>query len=171
MAHRVGPGEEASRGFSLSQSISKADLESQNTSVGVPFMAQQLTNPTRILMRTLVRSLVSLSGLRIRCCHELWCRLAAIARIRPLVWELPNAEGLALKRKKKKIPVCLHSQSHWPQSHRTCTILVHTSSSLWVGAVNSLEDGESSLYLRSALQVPRDTKSRYSKKKRSLCST
>ena len=102
MAHRVGPGEEASRGFSLSQSISKADLESQNTSVGVPFTAQQLTNPTRILMRTLVRSLVSLSGLRIRCCHELWCRLAATARIRPLVWELPYAEGLALKRKKKK---------------------------------------------------------------------
>ena len=118
MAHRVGPGEEASRGFSLSQSISKADLESQNTSVGVPFMAQQLTNPTRILMRTLVRSLVSLSGLRIRCCHELWCRLAAIARIRPLVWELPNAEGLALKRKKKKntsVPSLTKSLAPKPQ--------------------------------------------------------
>ena len=41
-------------------------------SVGVPVVAQQkqiwLTS-----MRTQVRSLASLSGLRIQCCHELWC--------------------------------------------------------------------------------------------------
>ena len=32
----------------------------------------------------------------------LWCRLAAIARIRPLAWEPPHAKGAALKRKEKK---------------------------------------------------------------------
>ena len=32
----------------------------------------------------------------------LWCRLAAVAPIRPLAWELPYATSLALKRQKKK---------------------------------------------------------------------
>ena len=32
----------------------------------------------------------------------LWCRLAAVALIRPLPWELPYAEGAALKSKEKK---------------------------------------------------------------------
>ena len=32
----------------------------------------------------------------------LWCRLAAIAPIRPLAWELPYAVGVAQKSKKKK---------------------------------------------------------------------
>ena len=32
----------------------------------------------------------------------LWHRLAAVAPIRPLAWELPYAMGAALKRKKKK---------------------------------------------------------------------
>jgi len=32
----------------------------------------------------------------------LWCRLAAVAPIRPLPWELTYAEGTALKRKKKR---------------------------------------------------------------------
>ena len=34
----------------------------------------------------------------------LWllCRLAATTPIRPLAWELPYAEGAALKRKEKK---------------------------------------------------------------------
>ena len=31
----------------------------------------------------------------------LWCRLAAIALIPPLTWELPYATGLALKRQKR----------------------------------------------------------------------
>ena len=30
----------------------------------------------------------------------LWCRLAAVALIRPLAWEPPYAAGAALKRKK-----------------------------------------------------------------------
>ena len=58
-----------------------------------------------ISMRTYVWSLASLSGLRIQRCHELWCRsktwlrsraavamvyrLAAVALIWPLDWELP----------------------------------------------------------------------------------
>ena len=68
-------------------------------------------------MRTQVRSLVSLSGLRIQHCCELWLghrrgldpvllglqrRPAATALIRTLAWELPQAMGAALKRKKKK---------------------------------------------------------------------
>ena len=63
---------------------------------------------------TQVRSLASLSGLSIQCCCELWCRsqssldpvllrlwyrLAAIAPIQPLAWELPYVVGVAIKRK------------------------------------------------------------------------
>ena len=33
-----------------------------------------------------------------------WRRLAAVPLIRPLVWEHPYAEGVALKKKKKKRP-------------------------------------------------------------------
>ena len=32
----------------------------------------------------------------------LWCRLAAVAPIRPLAWELPYAAGAALKEKGKE---------------------------------------------------------------------
>ena len=32
----------------------------------------------------------------------LWYRSAAVALIRPLAWELPYAEGVAIKRKKKE---------------------------------------------------------------------
>ena len=58
-------------------------------------------------MRLRVRSLASLSGLRVRRCRELWRRLAATALIGPLAWEPPDAVGVALKktkrhRKKKK---------------------------------------------------------------------
>ena len=31
----------------------------------------------------------------------LWCRLAAIALTQPLAWELPYAEGVAIKKKQK----------------------------------------------------------------------
>ena len=79
---------------------------------GVPVVAQWLTNPTS--MRRQVRSLASLSGLRIRCCgvgHRygsdlallwLWHRLAATALVGSLAWEPPYAEGVALKKKKKR---------------------------------------------------------------------
>ena len=66
-------------------------------------------------MRMWVPSLVSLSGLRIHLhCHELqsgmqtwlvaWlrCRPAPVAQIRLLAWELPEATGAALKRKKEE---------------------------------------------------------------------
>ena len=65
-----------------------------------------------------VRSLASLSGLKIPSRHDLRCRsqtrlgshvavavgrLAAVASVGPLVWELPYAAGVALKSKKQKI--------------------------------------------------------------------
>ena len=51
----------------------------------------------------MVRSLASISGLRIQRCGELWCRQAAAApMITPLAWEPPHAAGTALKRQKKK---------------------------------------------------------------------
>ena len=70
-------------------------------------------------MRMQVPSLALHSGLGIWPCHELWCRLqtwlgspvavavvyrlAAVAPIQPLTWELPYAVGVALKEKKKRI--------------------------------------------------------------------
>jgi len=43
------------------------------TGMGVPVMAQW-KQIWLVSMRTQVRSLASLSGLRIQCCRELWCR-------------------------------------------------------------------------------------------------
>jgi len=37
----------------------------------------------------------------------LWCRLAAVAPIQPLAWELPCAVGRALKEAKKGMKLCL----------------------------------------------------------------
>ena len=51
-------------------------------------------------MRMWVQSLTSLSGLRIQHCHELGCRLAAVALIQLLAWEVPYDAGVALKSKK-----------------------------------------------------------------------
>ena len=60
-----------------------------------------------------VQSLALLSGLRIWCCHELQCRLAAAAQIQPLAWKLPYATGVALKKKKQnKTPHCLQMLFH-----------------------------------------------------------
>ena len=68
-------------------------------------------------MRLRVWSLASFSGLRIRRCHELWCRLqmpldpallwfwrrpVATALIRPLAWEPPYATCAALERQKRQ---------------------------------------------------------------------
>ena len=78
---------------------------------GVPIVAQwKQAQP--VSMRIWVQSLASFSGLRIRCCHELWCRLqtqlgfrllllglwhrpAASSPIQPLAWKLPSAAGAA----------------------------------------------------------------------------
>ena len=67
---------------------------------GVPIMAQW-KRIWLVPMRTQVRSLAPLSGLRILCCHEL-CRPAATVLIRPLAWEPPCAVSVVLKRQKKK---------------------------------------------------------------------
>ena len=93
-------------------------------------------------MRLRVRSLPLLSGLTIRRCHELWCRLqtrlgstllwlwrrpVATALIRPLAWEPPYAMGVALKgkkikeRKKKFSPVFL---STFRQPDLSCPAVV-----------------------------------------------
>ena len=53
-------------------------------------------------------------GLGCRCGSDLpwlwlWHRLAAVAPIQPLAWELPYATGAALKRKKEE-KTCLGSQ-------------------------------------------------------------
>ena len=68
-------------------------------------------------MRLQVQSLATLSGLRIRCCRELWCndrcgsdpvllwlwlRPVAAALIRPLTWEPPYASGPAQEKGKNK---------------------------------------------------------------------
>ena len=65
-------------------------------------MAQRLTNPTRIHVD------LSLSPglgqwLKDPALPCLWCRLAAVAPIRPLGWEPPHAVGAALKKTKKPI--------------------------------------------------------------------
>ena len=68
-------------------------------------------------MRTWVRSLTSICGLRFWRCRELWCRLqtqlgsgvavavsrlTAVALIGLLAWEPPYAMGVPLKRQKKQ---------------------------------------------------------------------
>ena len=53
-------------------------------------------------MRFRVQSLASLSDVR------LWCRLAAVAPIRPLAWEPPYAMGAALRRQKTKKEKKIH---------------------------------------------------------------
>ena len=85
---------------------------------GAPIVAQwKCIWPVSI--RTKVWSLASLSGLRIRHCHELcgighrcgldpallWlcCRLAPAAPSGPLAWELPYAAYVALKKKKNAL--------------------------------------------------------------------
>ena len=52
-------------------------------------------------VRSRIRSLASLSGLRIWHCYEPWCRPAAIALIRSLAWEPPIRCGCGPKKKKK----------------------------------------------------------------------
>ena len=52
---------------------------------------------------------------------RLWCRLAAVALILPLVWELSYAAGAALKRKKNisdHVSLQLHTLYGSPNSFR-----------------------------------------------------
>ena len=48
----------------------------------------------------------------------LWHRLAAVALIRPLAWEPPNAVGAALKRKRKK---SIHGKHNFGDLHLLLT--------------------------------------------------
>ena len=76
----------------------------KKTSIGVPVVAQWLTNPTR--NHEVAGSIPALARwVRIRRCRELWCRLqtrlrsrVAVALIRPL-WERPKKMA---KRQKNK---------------------------------------------------------------------
>ena len=67
--------------------------------MGVPIVAQWLTNPTNT-HEDVGLILALLRRLRIQCCCELWHRLTATALIRPLAWEPPYTTGVALKRQK-----------------------------------------------------------------------
>ena len=78
--------------------------------MGVPVVAQWKWIRL-VSMRTWVQPLASLSGCRIQHCHRcsldptllwLWHRLATVAPIWLLAWELSCAVGVVLKSKKKK---------------------------------------------------------------------
>ena len=79
-------------------------------------------------MRLWVRSLPLLSGLRIQCCHKLWCRsqmrlgsrvavalawAGATAPIRPLAWEPPYTAGAVPQKAKRQKKKKKESQNSW----------------------------------------------------------
>ena len=79
--------------------------------VGVPFVVQQVMNPTNIpglthWVKDQALPQAALQATDVACIHCCSCcgyRLAATAPILPLAWELPYATGVALKRKKNPI--------------------------------------------------------------------
>ena len=88
-----------------------------------------------VFMRMWLRSLTSLSGLRIRCHYKLWQRSwmelrSGVAVVKAgscssyltLVWEFPHATSVALKRKKKKAQIFLPYHSG-VQKSRCCGLL------------------------------------------------
>ena len=106
--------------------IKTSILRIKNPLPGVPFVAQWLTNLIRF------DPWPQISGLRIRRCCELWCRLqtrldpallwlwcrpAAVAPIPFLAWEPPYATGAALKTKTNKNPPTRKAN---PEDHGLC---------------------------------------------------
>ena len=90
---------------------------SEESIIGVSFVAQWLTDPTRIHenvglvpgLAQCVKGANVVASFSVGHRHSLdvvllwlWCRPAAVALIQPLAWELPCVEGAALKRQKKK---------------------------------------------------------------------
>ena len=89
------------------------NLKHKKEKVGVPVVAQRLTNPTRNhevagLMDPWPRSVGQGSSVAENCGvgHRygwdpellwLWCKLASVAPIRPLAWEPSYAQSVALK--------------------------------------------------------------------------
>jgi len=94
---------------------------------GVPVVVQRKWIRLGTL-RFQIQSLASLSGLRIRCFRELWCRSkmrlrsciarlwhrpAPTALLRPLAWEPPYATGAALKKQKTTTTTTTKSHGEW----------------------------------------------------------
>ena len=94
----------------------------KNLCIGVPFVAQRLTNLTRIHGDTgLIPGLAQ--WVKDPVLLWLWCRPAAVAPTGLLAWELPHALGVALKAKTKQITTTTTKTTHtktptvyWSQS-------------------------------------------------------
>ena len=112
--HNRGTGHSAVRVRSLARELPHASGAPNKTKQGVPlWLSDERTQPAP--MRTRVQSLASLIGLGssvatscgvgCKCSLDptllwLWCRLAAVALIGPLVWEPPYVMGAALKKQR-----------------------------------------------------------------------
>ena len=113
----------------LTSPTNTSKVHLHGVSVVAPQKQTQLASRRRQL-----QSMASLSGLRIWHCPEVWCRLpwgldptslwpwsrlASVALIWPLAWELPYTTAAAIKRKtkqtnqKKKRCIYMWNNSHW----------------------------------------------------------